>query len=328
MALFSIIIATRNRPGIFAEALSSVLVQKEEFNEIIVVNDGSDDAHIDEYQDALHAAPRPIKFYSLPQRPNGHGQSYALNYGVSKASNPYICFLDDDDSWTDDGYLARAEEAITGRIPRPDLVFSNQSAFFHDRKKDGPIWLEGLGEALEKSGRAPEEDGLFQLEADHLIKYGHFCHLNTMIVRRELYESVGGMDEGIRWECDHDLFLRLIDVAQSMWLSPDVVSRHNIPDPANASSMTTMLNETQRRLYQLRVFHKASIYAELPAIRTYGRRHLGYTLKRIASTLAQSGDYKTAAFYAWQAMGALPTVKWFFYANYLTIRSMGGKGIG
>ncbi|AOU98516.1 hypothetical protein BI364_11625 [Acidihalobacter yilgarnensis] len=251
-----------------------------------------------------------------------------MNFGASKAANPYICFLDDDDSWTDDGYLARAEKAITNRFPSPDLVFSNQSAFFHDRKKDGPIWLEGLAEKLENAGRSLDADGLYKIDADDLTRYGRFCHLNTMIVRRALYESVGGMDEGIRWECDHDLYLRLIDVAQSMWLSPVIVSRHNIPDPAAASSMTTMLNETQRRLYQLSVFNKASLYAERPAIRAYGRRHLGYTLKRIASTLAQAGDYRTAAFYAWQAMGALPTVKWFVYANYLTIRSMGGKGIG
>ncbi|AOU98517.1 hypothetical protein BI364_11630 [Acidihalobacter yilgarnensis] len=55
MGLFSIIIATRNRPRLFAEALASVLVQKGDSNEIIVVNDGSDDAHLGEYQDALNA---------------------------------------------------------------------------------------------------------------------------------------------------------------------------------------------------------------------------------------------------------------------------------
>ena len=49
------------------------------------------------------------------------------------------------------------------------------------------------------------------------------------------------MDETIRWGCDHDLYLRLIDRAIVMSFMPVVVSRHNIPDPAKKSSMTTGL---------------------------------------------------------------------------------------
>ena len=165
-------------------------------------------------------------------------------------------------------------------------MFSNQVAFFGDRQKEGPIWLEGLAARLGSAGRRPDGDRLYSVSVEDLVGAGGFCHLNTMIVRRALYDAVGGMDEGIRWECDHDLFLRLIDKAAVMLLSPAVVSRHNIPDPAKAASMTTSLSEVQRRLFQLRVFEKASLFAVHPAIRAHGRQYQGYTLKRIAEALA------------------------------------------
>jgi glycosyltransferase involved in cell wall biosynthesis len=324
LPLFSVILATRNRPALFGRALASVSSQSCESIEIIVVNDGSDESHLAEYRRIIDGAERPIQFHALVRRPNGHGQSYALNFGVAQASGDYVCFLDDDDSWTDNDYLARIAAALAHRDALPDLVFSNQVAFFGGRQKDGPVWLEGLAARLESAGRRPDGDGLYGISVGDLVGAGGFCHLNTMIVRRALYDAVGGMDEGIRWECDHDLFLRLIDKAAIMLLSPAVVSRHNIPNPASAASMTTSLSEVQRRLLQLRVFEKASLFAEHPEIRNHGRQYQGYTLKRIAEALAAAGDRGSAAYYARLALAAAPTMKWCGYAAGLMFRSSGG----
>ena len=46
MPLFSILLATRDRPALFGEALASVLAQRFEDFEIVVVDDGSDPAHL------------------------------------------------------------------------------------------------------------------------------------------------------------------------------------------------------------------------------------------------------------------------------------------
>jgi glycosyltransferase involved in cell wall biosynthesis len=318
MPLFSVIIATRNRPGLFGRALASVIGQSCESIEFIVVNDGSDEAHLAEYRALIEAANRPIQFHSLVRRPNGHGQSYAINFGAAAATGDYLCFLDDDDVWTDYGYLSRIQFAIEPRAKAPDLIFSCQAAFIGDRRQEGPIWLEELAAKLEREGRQPNAHGLYSVSIEDLVNAGGFCHLNTMIVQRALYNAVGGMDEGIRWECDHDLFLRLIDKAAVTLLSPAVVSRHNIPDPAKGTSMTTSLNEVERRLFQLRVFEKASLFAEHPEIRAHGRQYQGYTLKRIAEALAAAGDRHAAAYYARLALAVAPTLKWVGYTGYLT----------
>jgi hypothetical protein len=146
-----------------------------------------------------------------------------------------------------------------------------------------------------------------------------------MVVRRALFDCVGGMDEVIRWEEDHDLFLRLVDRAKTMLLSPAFVSRHNIPDPARASSSTTALSEIGRRLHQLRVFDKASLFATHQSIRAHGQRQKGYTLKRMAETLAKQEQYKAGAFYAREALGAAPTLKWAGYWCYLELMAFWGS---
>ena len=320
MVAFSVIMATRNRPSQFREALRSVLRQTCDDIEIIVVNDGSNEEHLPEYRAILEVATRPVQFHSLVRRPNGHGQSYAVNFGAAAAMADYLCFLDDDDVWTDADYLSRIRSAIAQRVAVPDLIFSNQAAFLDNQRKEGPIWLEGLTAKLDRAERRPGDDGLYSVSVEDLVGAGGFCHLNTMIVRRALYDAVGGMDESIRWECDHDLFLRLIDKAGDMLLSPAVVSRHNIPDPAKPASMTTSLSEVQRRLFQLRVFEKASLFSAHPAIRAHGWRYKGYTLKRIAEALAACGDYRTAACYAREALGAAPTVNWAAYTLYTSVK--------
>jgi hypothetical protein len=160
------------------------------------------------------------------------------------------------------------------------------------------------------------------VSVEDLLKSRNFCHLNTLIVRRTLYEDVGGMDESIRWECDHDLYLRLIDCAAVMRFMPVVVSRHNIPDPARKSSMTTGLTEAERRLFQLAVFRRSQYLARHPMIRAYAQKHTAYTLKRIAESLAEAGRYVDAASYAREALRNGPTLKWTGYTAWLTLRAL------
>src|SRR5665213_1907440 len=153
MCMFSIIIATRNRPTLFAGALQSILDQTFASIEIIVVDDGSDEQHSAEYSEILKSANRVISFRSLPRRPKGHGPSYVRNIAVDLAQGDYLCFLDDDDLWTDNLYLSRVRSTIKQAGTEVDLHISNQSAFRSDQQLAQPIWLEDLAKGLAQSGR-------------------------------------------------------------------------------------------------------------------------------------------------------------------------------
>jgi glycosyltransferase involved in cell wall biosynthesis len=312
-----------------------VLAQTMDDIEVIVVNDGSADEHRDAYGVVLAAAASRIgdrlKAHWLIRRPKGHGQSYSLNYGVAQATGEFVCFLDDDDVWTDTGHLARARQAIeaAGRdVGLPDLYMANQRAYLRDEKLAGPIWIDTLAEEIAGRGVRPRSDGSFVVSIGDLMATHGFCHINCLTVRRSLYDAVGGMDEGIRWECDRDLFLRLIDRAGVMLHHPEVVSRHNVPDPAKSLNMTTAISMLEKRLLQVRVLDKAALFAGSASIRAHGRRHKAFAMKKIAEELARAGQWVSAAYYAREALGAAPTAKWLLFSAYCQWRRLinGDKG--
>lgn len=326
MPFFSVIIATRNRPALFREALQSVVVQSLSDIEIIVVNDGSAIGHQPEYGSIVRAlgSRRIIRSFDLTSRGQGHGGAYARNFGAARADAAYLCFLDDDDCWIDEHHLSRARSIIADSMAPVDLYMTNQDAFFNGERRIGPIWIEDLPTILHNLNNQPDRHGAYTVTVDELLQSHGFCHLNTLIVRRGLYDEIGGMEESIRWEEDRDFYLRLIDRAGVMKYFPVTVARHNIPDPRAATSMTTTLSDIERRIFQLKVFDRALHLVSNPAIRAHALQHKGYTLKRIAESLANAGRYHEAAHYAREALRSGFTIKWAGYTAWLTLRALSG----
>jgi glycosyltransferase involved in cell wall biosynthesis len=309
----SMVLATRDRPGLFAEALASVLMQDFADYEIVVIDDGSSATSLEAYapvwaRAAKHLGKR-FRTQSLVHRPKGHGQSYSLNFGVGMSRGGHVCFLDDDDRWTDPGHLSRVAAAIDsvesqGRVL--DLYMANQTAWIDEARPVGTLWLGTLEAELKQRGRTPEASGIYEVTVDDLVDTTGFCHLNCLTVRRELFQRVGGMDEGIRWECDHDLLLKLMDHATTMVFHPGVMSYHRVPDPTKTNNMTTALGMVDKRLLQSLVFDRALIRSRHPSIRRLVRRNKIYALERMAQELARAGDWTSARHYAAQALGASP----------------------
>ncbi len=304
MTQFSILLATRDRPALFERALASVLSQTVRDLEVVVVDDGSADEHAAGYDRVLAPARDRLGgrlvHQRLLRRPSGHGQSYSLNVAAELASGRYLAILDDDDCWTDDGHLARAARSIA-RAGDADLYMAHQRAFRGGEPVADTLWLRRLADRL--PARDADEDGTWATTLARLVALDGFCHLNCLVVRRGLWEAVGGMDEAIRWECDRDLYLRLIDAATGPLLhNPAIVSRHDIPDPTRSANMTTALGLAAKRLQQLRVVDKAILFARHPAVRAAARRHRNWTLQKLADELAAAGNHRAAAHYARSAL--------------------------
>jgi glycosyltransferase involved in cell wall biosynthesis len=329
MPLFSVVMATRNRPALFRQALESVLEQSCRDIEIIVVNDGTANEHQPDYQSIIGAVDsNVVRSFALAWRPQGHGVSFTRNFGAAKATAPYLCFLDDDDIWTDPNHLARAQTVITESDGPVDVYMTNQAAFLHDKPQTGPIWIEDLASILPSLGNRPDGHGTYVVIVAELLRSHGFCHLNTLIVRRALYEEIGGLDERTGWEEDRDLYLRLIDRAAVMKYAPFTVARHNIPDPTKRANTSTALSDFERRLSQLRLLDRAILFSRHAAIRAYGRRHKAYTLKRIAESLAAAGRDAEAAFYAREALGTGLTARWVGYTAWRLLKQALARNAG
>lgn len=329
MPLFTVVIATRDRAELFAAALESVARQDFADTEIVVVNDGSKPDALPVYAAILAQAQQRLgerlRSFQLIRRPKGHGSSYSLNYGVEQARGEYVCFLDDDDLWIDSGHLSRAaallQHAQAAGEP-VDVYMTNQEAWRGNEKLAGAIWLEALQTRLREKRRTPDAAGAFRVRLEELMLVDGFCHLNCLTVRRAFFNEVGGLDEGIRWENDHDLYLRLIDAGRHLVHHPAITARHHVPDPKAGTSITTGLSEIERRLWQLRALDKTALFLKSPLLRDYGRRHKGHVMKRIVHELVARGDSLGACWYARESLGVLPTLKWALYTGSLWLRRM------
>lgn len=325
MPFFTVSIPTRNRPEDFVAALDSVLSQSFTDLDVIVVDDGS----TGDARDALEALkedldPR-VRWIHLPHRARGYGHPFARNEAATLSESDYLCTLDDDDIWTDTEYLKRTHETITGADRTVDLHISNQAAYFNDELQQGPIWLEALADTLRAENRAADATGAFTVSVRDLLRNGKFCHLNNLIVRRELYLELGGMDESLRYEPDRDLYLRIVDGSDTIIYSPHIVSKHHIPDPAKKVNVSTQSSNLQKRLYQIYSLNKVCMSARQREIRRYARQLLGYTLKDVAVTLAAADRIEDALAYALAGLGTQPTLKWTGYTAWLSLKAIGAK---
>lgn len=308
---FSIIITTRNRPDTCNVAIESVLRQNYEYKEVIVVEDGSASKYISEYKKMLDGFAGRIRVIVLETVPQGHGHGYAINRGVDVASGDFLAILDDDDEWIDSDHLSRAAKSLSMERSNVDLYFSMQEALGPDGVRTRGLWLNDL---------ASSDSRLRLVSVSDLISNGSFCHLNTTIISRDLFNRISGMDERLRWEVDHDFYLRSIDAADGIMFAPYIIARHQIP--VMRPSISVALSTLQKLTDRLHLLEKAILFSKHRLICEHARLHKSYTLREIAEILASSGQFGLARVYASEALGLRFGFKWATYTAYLAFRSL------
>ena len=315
--LFSVIIPTRNPSFLFAVALQSVLEQRFRDFEVIVVNDGLSDEHELRCRELINESCGIARMLNLVRTRRGHGPGRARNCGATEAHGDYLCFLDDDDQWTEPEHLNRVARVIAANARPIDLFLANQRAFRDGVPVPEVIWIEDLEARMRDS---PDDAGAYSVTLGQLLRCQAHCHLNTTIVSRTLFDEIGGLDEALGYEEDRDFFLRAIDRARLIKFLPWIVSRHNIPDPDARMNWSTVESELSKRLFQLRVFDKAILFSEQPELRRHGMRQRTYTLKHIATEAARIGRLDCAVYYARQALAAGFTFAWLAVTTLFLLR--------
>jgi glycosyltransferase involved in cell wall biosynthesis len=185
--------AQRASEHYLGDALGSVAAQTYRTFELIVVDDGSTDgtAAVVEKFIATH----PDLSVTFLHKENG-GQSSARNLGASHARGPWLAWLDQDDLWLPH----RLQTVIPHLVEGVDLVYTDADTI----DEDGTVVLTAIHTQHGAGGRQPKtclEDGLYQ---DIFVMPG----VTTM--RKELFEQIGGFDEGLSGYEDDDLILRAV----------------------------------------------------------------------------------------------------------------------
>lgn len=209
MNRISVIIPTRGRHHFLKQAISSVLAQTKAPAEIIVVDDG-----VGAREAVGHMHPS-ITVLDNRER----GPVPARNMGIEHASGEIICFLDDDDWFTDEAYFEKAALAFDRG---GDFLYADGIMAFEDGRESLPFAFHADGETLTR---------------DNTIL------ISGVMYRRSLHAELGGFDETLPFYWDWDWYLRVARAGHALThiQQPVVAIR------VHARNMSGDSLETQRR---------------------------------------------------------------------------------
>ncbi|HFI0143513.1 TPA: glycosyltransferase family 2 protein [Streptococcus suis] len=192
--LISVIIPNFNRQHLIQRAIESVNQQTYPNLEIIVVDDKSTDQSVPIIQD-LQKQQDNLSLFVVEEN---SGANACRNLGVEKAKGKYLAFLDSDDYFLP----TKLEKQVRMLQERPEVGFV----------------VTGFGAKAVHT--LPE--GIIPLK--ETIKQNNLGGFSTLMVRKELFQQVGGLDSNLLSCQDWDLFLKLLQVSQGYKLAEDLVA--------------------------------------------------------------------------------------------------------
>lgn len=180
----SVVVRTRDRPELLAEALGSLAAQSYRRAEVVVVNDGGATPELPE------GHPLELRLVDLPAN---RGRGPAADAGVEAATGDWIAFLDDDDLAEPDHLevLAGLAGAAGTRVAYTDAA----------------VGVYELGPA---GWREVERRLPYSRDFDpDLLLVDNYIPFNTVVIERQLLADAGKVDSGLEFFEDWDLLIRL-----------------------------------------------------------------------------------------------------------------------
>ncbi|MFB2837627.1 glycosyltransferase [Floridanema evergladense] len=184
MPIISVIIPTYNAEKTIQKTIESVLNQTFTNFELIIINDGSQDATREILSRILDSR---LKVFSYPNA----GLAASRNRGIYHASSQYISFLDADDLWTPDKLEAQLQA----------LQNNSQAAVAYS-------WTDCIdesGQFLRRGYYISASGNVYKkLLLTNFLENG-----SNPLIRKEAFDKVGGFDESLNSAEDWDMYLRL-----------------------------------------------------------------------------------------------------------------------
>jgi glycosyltransferase involved in cell wall biosynthesis len=178
-SMVSVIITTYNRRGYLPEAVRSVLSQDYENKEVIVVDDGSSDGS----HDVLTGL--PVRYLWQPNR----GISSARNKGIEVSRGEYLAFLDVDDLW------------LKGKL---SIQIGLMEAQGYPVCYTDEVWIRN-GKRVNQAKKHRKYSGnIFEWCLPLCI-----ISPSSVVIKRDVFESVGLFDESLPACEDYDMWLRV-----------------------------------------------------------------------------------------------------------------------
>lgn len=186
--LVSIIVRTKDRSDLLANAVKSVCRQTYANIELVIVNDGGEDV-----EDVVRGLCEDIPISYIAHE-NNMGRSAAANTGLKAAKGAYINFLDDDDIL----YPHHIETLITWiSLKRVNVAYSSILSVYFD---EPPYLTEHC--------KKDEMVHNIAFDPDRLL-FQNYIPLMSVMFRKENLKKTGVFDEALNVFEDWDLWIRM-----------------------------------------------------------------------------------------------------------------------
>jgi glycosyltransferase involved in cell wall biosynthesis len=180
----SAVIPVKNRPALIIQAIGSCLAQTRPPDEIVVVDDGSED-ETPVIVTELQRAESRIK---LIRRAVSGGAASARNEGAAAASGTWLAFLDSDDRWHEEKIERQLE--LAREQPQAPAIFCGIRYAYATRKP-----RIGIPAPL--------------VTHDDLAASNVLASTSAALVRKDKFDAVMGFDAALPNCEDWDLWLKL-----------------------------------------------------------------------------------------------------------------------
>lgn len=300
----SIVIPTRNRSQWLERNLLAVKGQDFDAFEVIVVDDGSSQDHLDSYA-ALKAKLDDRFIFQFPVSADapGTGPSAARNRGITAARGEYIAFCDDDDYWDAKDHLSLAVQTMDQE--QADLYFANMRGLLGDEVKI-PEWFPDCP-SLRQGKRVHETHAIYQVQLPALMHAmaSHYPHLNTVVIRGTTLQKAGMFWERIRFAEDVNLLLRVADISRKILFRDEPVPVFNLSPRESAFSCVTQMEQA---LTSIHMTQHAYALTRQPSVKRCARQLESWQYRRLADLLREQGSSSHARTFAWRAWACLPSL--------------------
>jgi glycosyltransferase involved in cell wall biosynthesis len=203
--LVSVVIPTKDRPEMLRRAVLSVLGQTYTPVELIVVDDGSAEPAREAIGD-LEAG--DLERFVIRRHEENQGGAAARNTGIREARGEYIAFLDDDDRWT--------PHKLEKQIAALREAGGNAGVAFTGNRQ-----LDAEGNTVDVHIRTTDGD------VSERILYGNYIgSFSGVLVRRELVDTVGFLDERFPAWQDWEYLVRLAQHTEFVAVPEPLVCRY------------------------------------------------------------------------------------------------------
>ncbi len=194
----SIIMPVYNVEQIWLEkAIDSVINQLYDNWELCIADDASTKKHIKRTLRRYSQRDRRIKVKFLREN---QGIALASNEVISLATSEFIGLLDHDDELSIDALYENVK--LLNRYPSAGLIYSDE-------------------DKIDIKGNRIEPFFKPDYSSDLILSQNYICHFT--LLKKSLFEDIGGFREGYDGSQDHDLVLRIVEKTDEVYHIPKIL---------------------------------------------------------------------------------------------------------